>query len=85
MDNKFDIAGTYYGSRENLLELITRKLEYYRPLLHVFTFLQPDEPHPAHFTDEIARHCLATYDPDEPLDHALERSIVRVLHHYSAP
>ena len=91
MQNNVDIAATYYGTWEALLELITRKLAYYMPILHHFKFLQIGGPHPgnfldpshpAYFTDEIAGHCLHTYDPEEPLDHALERCIVDLLHKY---
>ena len=89
MQTDFDIADTYYGNRENLLDLIYRKLVFYLPFLRVFTFLKLDGLHPGNlrnaphivdFIDQVAEHCLSTYDPQEPANSALERCIVDTLH-----
>ena len=88
MKNYYDISDTYYGSWEKLLGLINQKLEFYLQIPRVFILLKLeglrpenllDAAHPAYFSDEIARHCMATYDPWEPLDAALERCIVDKL------
>lgn len=92
MKNPVDISNTCFGSWENLLELIDRKLEYYLPIFHIYDFLKIggclstkvlDPSCPVYFSDAIARRCIATYDPQEPLNSALERCIVDELHHRS--
>jgi hypothetical protein len=84
-----DITKTCYGSWENLLELIREKLDFYLRIYQIFMLLKDeglrpgymlDETHPAYFSDEIARHCLATHDPHESVDSALERCIIDKLH-----
>jgi hypothetical protein len=83
------ISKTYYGSWEALLELVNQKLDFYIHILPIFTLLKScglrpgymlDHNHPAYFSDEIAQSCLATYDPLEPMDAALERCITDQLH-----
>ncbi|MBQ8354129.1 MAG: hypothetical protein IJY40_00660 [Oscillospiraceae bacterium] len=88
MAKDLDVSATYYGSRENLLDLVTQRLMFYRPILGIYTFLNLDELQTgstARFIRETAEHCLSTYDPQEPLVYALERCIVDKLHQYSYP
>ena len=89
MQNMINIAKTYYGSWEQLLNLLHQKLDFYLHIMQIFLLLQEcglrpayalDESHPACFTDETARYCLATYDPTEPMDCALERCLTETLH-----
>ena len=84
-----NISNTYYGSWEKLLELIDQKLDFYIHIFQIFMLLKDcglrpgymlDVTHPAYFSDRIAAHCLATYDPQEPMDCALERCITDELH-----
>lgn len=83
------ITNTYYGSWEKLLELIDQKLDFYIHIFQIFMLLKDcglrpgymlDATHPAYLGDQIADHCLATYDPQEPMDSALERCITDKLH-----
>lgn len=86
MEKNFDISATYYRTLENLLDLVTQKLMFYRPILGIYTFLNLDEfqsGSTALFIRETAAHCLSTYDPREPLNDALERCIVDNLHKFS--
>lgn len=88
MKKDIHIADTYYGSREALLDMIYGKVTVYLPILRVFLFLKldglrpgdlRDAPQIADFTGQVAEYCLATYDPREPVDSALERCIVAAL------
>lgn len=88
MKNHDEIINTYYGSWEKLLDLINQKLDFYLQIPRVFALLKLDalrpgnmldDAHPAYFSDAIARHCLATYEPQESMDSALERCIVHEL------
>ena len=83
------ITNTYYESWEKLLELIDQKLDFYLRIFQIFMLLKDcglrpgymlDVTHPAYFSDAVAMHCLATYDPQEPMDPALERCITDKLH-----
>ncbi len=89
MQQIIDITKTYYCSWEQLILYITQKLAFYTRISPVFRLLKQcglrpgymlDATHPAYFTDEIAAHCLATYDEDEPMDQAMERCIADKLH-----
>lgn len=83
------ITNTYYESWEKLLKLIDQKLDFYLKIFQIFMLLKEcglrpgymlDATHPAYFSDQIAAHCLATYDPQESMDSALERCITDKLH-----
>ena len=83
------ITNTYYESWEKLLELINQKLDFYLHIFQIFMLLKEcglrpgymlDVNHPAYLSDAIAVHCLTTYDPQEPMDSALERCITDKLH-----